>query len=72
MTYYDETHLYKVDSNSNLIVRKQDNVIMGDSIDLGESDSIDNYEEREFTSEEIQNFWKSIDNGKYIQSQEAL
>ena len=43
-----------------LIVRKADNFIMGDCIDLGSADSIDNYEEREFTEQEINDFYKSI------------
>lgn len=43
-----------------LIVRKVDNFIMGDCIDLGSADSIDNYEERDFTEQEINDFYKSI------------
>lgn len=44
-----------------LIVRIVDDFIMGDAIDLGSADSIDNYEEREFTDKEIKNFFKSVD-----------
>lgn len=43
-----------------LIVRKADNFIMGDAIDLGSADSIENYEEKDFTEEEIDAFWKSL------------
>lgn len=43
-----------------LIVRKADGFIMGDKIDLGSDDSIDNYEEREFTQDEINAFYESI------------
>lgn len=43
-----------------LIVRKEDDFIMGDAIDLGSADSIDNYEERAFSEEEIDAFWESI------------
>lgn len=43
-----------------LIVRKEDNFIMGPDIDLGSNDDINNYEEREFTEEEIKEFFKSI------------
>ena len=35
-------------------------MIMGDSIDLGISDIIENYEERDFTEEERASFWQSI------------
>lgn len=45
-----------------LIVRKKDDFIMGARIDLGSADSIDNYEEREFTEEEIEDFYKSLGN----------
>ena len=43
-----------------LIVRKSDDFIMGDGICLGTQDTIDNYEEREFTKEEIEEFFRSI------------
>jgi hypothetical protein len=43
-----------------LIVRVADDFIMGDAIDLGSADSIENYEEREFSEEEIEAFKKSI------------
>lgn len=43
-----------------LIVRKEDDFIMGDAIDLGSADSIDNYEERDFSEEEINAFWESV------------
>lgn len=59
MTHQDGTSLYKADDGK-MIVRKSDGFIMGDSIDLGISDSIDNYEEREFTEEERAAFWESI------------
>lgn len=43
-----------------LIVRKADDFIMGDAIDLGSADSIDNYEEREFTQDEINAFYELV------------
>ena len=43
-----------------LIVRKADDFIMGDAIDLGSADSINNYEERDFTKEEIDAFYESV------------
>lgn len=42
------------------IVRKSDNWIMGDSIDLGTNDSIDNYEDRPYTAESRAEFFDSI------------
>lgn len=55
-----EGNIYKADKGK-LIVRIADDFIMGDAIDLGSADSIDNYKEREFTDEEIKEFFKSID-----------
>ena len=42
------------------IVRKADDFIMGESIDLGSADSIDNYEDRQFTEESYKEFYESI------------
>ena len=42
------------------IVRKVDDFIMGESIDLGSADSIDNYEDRPFTEESYKEFYESI------------
>lgn len=39
-----------------LIVRKVDNFIMGNTIDLGNADNIENYEDREFSKEFIEKF----------------
>lgn len=54
-----EGNIYTADEGK-LIVRKADNFIMGDAIDLGSADSIENYEERAFTEEEIAAFWESL------------
>ena len=43
-----------------LIVRKSDDYIMGDAIDLGTEDSIDNYTEKDFSEEEIDAFYESV------------
>ena len=59
MKHEENSNLYLADEG-HLFVRKSDNFIMGGGIDLGEVDPIDNYEEREFTKEEIDAFWKSI------------
>lgn len=50
-----ENNLYKAEKGK-LIVRKVDNFIMGPAIDLGSNDDINNYEEKEFTKEEIKEF----------------
>lgn len=44
----------------NFIVRKVDGFIMGEDIDLGTGDSIENYEEKPFTEETFNAFYKSI------------
>lgn len=54
-----EGNIYRADAGG-LIVRKSDGFVMGDAIDLGVADSIDNYEEREFSEEEIAVFWKLV------------
>ena len=52
-----------------LIVRKKDDFIMGARIDLGSADSIDNYEERSFTEEEIANFYKGIGDDDFMNNE---
>lgn len=59
MRHEDGTNLYEADDGK-MLVRKSDGKIMGDGVDLGVDDSIDNYEEREFTEEERAAFWESI------------
>lgn len=44
----------------NFIVRKSDNFIMGENIDLGSSDSIENYEEQPYTEESYREFYDSF------------
>ena len=58
MTRVNRT-LYMAD-DGRMLVRKSDGKVMGDGVDLGEGDSIDNYEERDFTAEERAAFWESI------------
>jgi hypothetical protein len=50
--------IYTADEG-NFIVRKSDGKIMGENIDLGSADSIDNYEERPYTQEEYDDFCKT-------------
>ena len=52
-----ENNMYYA-ADSKLIVRKKDNFVMGDAICLGSADSIENYEERDFTEEKINAFNK--------------
>lgn len=55
-----EGNIYTADEGK-LIVRKSDDFIMGVSIDLGSADSIDNYEEREFPQDVIDQYTKDDD-----------
>lgn len=59
MTHIDNTSLYEADDGK-MFVRRSDDLIMGDGIDLGVADTIENYEERSFTEEERAAFWESI------------
>jgi len=59
MTHRENSSLYLADDGK-MFVRKADNFTMGDGIDIGINDSIENYEERSFTEEEISRFWKSV------------
>ena len=52
-------NIYIADEGS-LIIRKENNFIMGDRIYLSASDSIKNYEQKIFTREKIKSFWESI------------
>lgn len=45
-------NIYTAD-NGKMIVRKEDNFVMGESIDLGSDDNIKNYTEEAFTEEKI-------------------
>ena len=60
MTHEENTNIYAADEGK-MLVRKADGFIMGDALDLGASDDIANYEEREFTAEERAAFFASID-----------
>ena len=55
MKYKD--NLYKAEEGK-LIVRISDDFVMGPEIDLGSADSIENYEERDFSKEEIEQLYK--------------
>lgn len=51
--------IYQADEGC-FIVRKFDNFIMGESIDLGSADTIDNYEDIQYTEESYKEFYESI------------
>jgi hypothetical protein len=55
MKHIENTSIYKAEEGC-FIVRKADGFIMGESIDLGSADSIDNYEDKEYTEEEYNEF----------------
>jgi hypothetical protein len=59
MKHIDNTSIYTAEDGK-LIVRKADGFIMGPDIDLGSADDIENYEEKEFSEEEIDAFYESI------------
>lgn len=54
-----ENNIYTAEEGK-LIVRIEDDFIMGPDIDLGTDDDITNYEEREFTKEEIRKFYENL------------
>lgn len=57
-------NIYTADAGK-LIVRKVDDFVMGDIIDLGTEDDIANYEERAFSEEEIAEFFKQFNEIEY-------
>ena len=59
MKHIDNTSIYKA-SEGCFIVRKADSFIMGEEIDLGSADSIDNYEDQPYTEESYKEFYESI------------
>lgn len=52
-------HLYEAEQGC-FIIRKEDNFIMGEVIDLGTADSIDNYTDSPYTEESYKEFYLSI------------
>ena len=55
MKNIENTNIYEADTSC-FIVRKSDGFVMGESIDLGSADNIDNYEDKEYTQEEYDAF----------------
>ena len=54
-----EGSIYKADEGC-FIVRKGDNFIMGEGIDLGGADSIENYKDEPYTEESYRAFYESL------------
>ena len=52
-------HFYEAEEGC-FIVRKEDDFIMGEAIDLGVLDSIDNYKDVPFTEDSYKEFYESI------------
>lgn len=61
MRHEKNSRIYRA-GKGKLIVRISDGFVMGDAIDLGDNDSIDNYEDRKFSKEDISAFYDSIGN----------
>ena len=59
MTYDEKSRIHMADEGK-MFVRKSDGHIFGDALQIGQNDTIDNYEEREFTEEERAAFWESV------------
>ena len=59
MKHIENTSIYKADEGC-FIVRKSDNFIMGEDIDLGSADSIDNYKDEPYSEESYKEFYESI------------
>lgn len=58
---------YKADEGC-FIVRKSDKVVMGEAIDLGSEDSIENYEDQPYTDESYHEFYASLGIDVYAQN----
>lgn len=54
----DNQH-YQADKGC-FLVRKSDQVIMGEAIDLGSEDAIENYEDQPYTDESYREYYASI------------
>ena len=65
MTYDEKSRIYTADDGK-MFVRKSDGRIFGDHVQIGRNGSIDNYEEREFTPEEIEAFLESVTPGRRL------
>ena len=59
MKQIENTSIYKADEGC-FIVRKEDNFIMGEEIDLGSADSIENYEDQPYTEESYKEFYNNL------------
>ena len=71
MKHEENTNLYMANEGC-LIVRKEDGFLMGDCIDLGSADSIDNYEDKEYSKEELDAYYASKKNGHRNQNEDLI
>ena len=68
MKHEENTNIYTANEGC-LIVRKKDGFLMGDCIDLGSADSIDNYEDREFSKEGLDAYYTNIKGNNHQQAE---
>lgn len=54
-----DEYRYKAEEGK-FIIRKSDNVIMGEDICLGDEDTIDNYKEKVYTKKAYKEFYEKI------------
>ena len=55
-----------------LIIRKKDRLLMGDCIDLGSVDCIDNYEDKEYSKEELDAYYTTLRNTHSMEQNEFI
>lgn len=68
MKHIENTNIYKAEKGK-LIVRKLDDFIMGDAIDLGSADSIENYKDEPYTDKSYKKFCKSVEIGYKVRKE---
>ena len=71
MKHKENTSIYIAEKGC-LIIRKKDGLLMGDCIDLGSADCIDNYEDKEYSKEEIDAYHTSIKTKHREQNEEFI
>jgi hypothetical protein len=59
MRHQEDSSVYIADDGC-MFVRKSDDFVMGDRLDLGVGDSMDNYDERHFSKGERDAFLRSL------------
>lgn len=59
MKHNENSRMYEA-ADDKMLVRVSDGKVIGDGICLGDNDNIGNYEEREFTDQQREQFFKDI------------